>query len=65
MLVNKSIETPQGTVKFEGELEQKELDFVLKIGLNYLLTQGAIPMTVAKAAEGSGYATPAAKETLQ
>ena len=28
MLVNKSIETPQGTVKFEGELEQKELDFV-------------------------------------
>lgn len=48
MLVNKSIETPQGTVKFEGELEQKELDFVLKIGLNFLLTQGAIPMTVAK-----------------
>ena len=41
MLVNKSIETENGTVKFEGELEQNELDFVLKIGLNYLLTHGA------------------------
>lgn len=47
MLVNKSIETPQGTVKFEGELEQNELDFVLKLGLNMLLTQGAIPFTTA------------------
>jgi len=65
MLVNKSIETPQGTVKFEGELEQKELDYVLKIGLNYFLTHGAIPMTVAKQEEGSGYAVPTTKDTLQ
>lgn len=47
MLVSKSIETPQGTVKFEGELEQKELDFVLKVGLNVLLQRGAIPMVMA------------------
>lgn len=45
MLINKSIETPQGTVKFEGELEPKELDFVLKIGLNTLMQLGAIPFT--------------------
>lgn len=45
MLVSKSIETPQGTVKFEGELEQVELDFVLKIGLNTLMQMGAIPFT--------------------
>ncbi len=58
MNISKAIETPQGTVKFEGELEQKELDFVLKIGLNVLLTNGAIPFTTAKhVAEG--------KETLQ
>jgi len=48
MLVNKSIETANGTIKFEGELEQKELDFVLKIGLNTLLTAGAIPFTTKK-----------------
>jgi hypothetical protein len=45
MLVNKSLETEKGTVKFEGELEQHELDFVLKIGLNTLLQLGAIPFT--------------------
>lgn len=45
MLVSKSIETEHGTVKFEGELEQHELDFVLKIGLNTLLKMGAIPFT--------------------
>lgn len=47
MLVSKSIETDKGTVKFEGELEQNELDFVLKVGLNYLLTHGALPYTTA------------------
>lgn len=45
MLINKSFETEKGTVKFEGELEQNELDFVLKIGLNTLLQLGAIPFT--------------------
>ena len=63
MLVNKSIETPEGTVKFEGELEQNELDFVLKIGLNMLLTQGAIPFTTKAKEEGSGYAKPEAEIT--
>lgn len=43
MLVSKSIETPEGTIKFEGELEEKELDLVLKIGLNYLYQMGALP----------------------
>lgn len=42
MQINKAIETEQGTVKFEGELSQKELDVVLGIGLNYLLVKGAI-----------------------
>jgi hypothetical protein len=55
MLVNKSIETPEGTVKFEGELEQKELDFILKIGLNVLLTQGAI----------QAMTNPSKKDTIQ
>jgi len=44
MLVNKSFETKQGTVKFEGELEEKELDLVLKVGLNFLLQMGALPL---------------------
>lgn len=44
MYVKKTIETPNGGATFEGELSQEELDFVVKIGLNYLLQQGALPM---------------------
>jgi len=57
MLVNKAIETENGTVKFEGELEPKELDFVLKIGLNTLLQLGAIPFTT-KGEEDVATSTP-------
>jgi hypothetical protein len=45
MLVKKVIETDKGTVKFEGELEEAELDLIIRIGLNYLLAQGALPFT--------------------
>lgn len=47
MLISKTLETKSGTVKFEGELEEKELDLVIQIGLNYLLQQGALPFTIA------------------
>jgi hypothetical protein len=45
VLINKTIETEEGTVKFEGELEQAELDLVLSLGLNFLLQQGCLPFT--------------------
>jgi hypothetical protein len=45
MLVCKTLETPEGHVKFEGELEPNELDLVIKLGLNYLLQMGALPLT--------------------
>lgn len=41
--VNSTFKTPQGTVQFSGELSQEEADFVIKTGLNYLLSQGALP----------------------
>ena len=43
MNVNKTIETANGNVVFEGELEQGELDLVIRIGLNYLMQMGALP----------------------
>lgn len=45
MLVSKTIETENGNVKFEGELEPAELDLVIKLGLNLLLANGALPYT--------------------
>lgn len=41
--VKKAIKTPDGTVIFEGELSEDEHDFVLTVGLNQLLTAGALP----------------------
>ena len=52
MLVNKSIETDEGTVVFEGVLEAKELDYVLQLGLNLLLQQGAIQHIVMQKEQG-------------
>lgn len=45
MHVSKTLETPEGTVVFEGELGPKELDLVLKIGLNFLLQTGCLPFS--------------------
>lgn len=46
MEVNQTFKTPQGTVKFQGELSQEEADFVIKVGLNYLMQQGALPFQI-------------------
>jgi len=42
MKINKSLETPVGTVQFVGELEGAELDIVLQLGLLSLMARGAI-----------------------
>jgi hydroxylamine reductase (hybrid-cluster protein) len=44
MQVNKTIETADGKVVFQGELSQEETDFVIGIGLNTLLKAGALPL---------------------
>ena len=41
MLINKTIETQNGTVEFKGNLLDEELDFVIEVGLNVILAQGA------------------------
>ena len=44
MEIKKSIKTKAGTVMFKGELSPEEHDFVLSVGLNTLIEQGAIAM---------------------
>lgn len=44
--VNNSFKTPQGTVVFQGELSQEEADYVIQMGLNYLLQNGQLPYRV-------------------
>lgn len=42
MKINNLIETPQGIVKFEGEIEGQELEYVVEMGLKTLFLLGAI-----------------------
>jgi hypothetical protein len=56
MQINKSIETKEGTVRFEGEIEGAELDVVLQLGLHALVLRGILTPT---------YAVKPDNETLQ
>jgi hypothetical protein len=47
MQISKSIETPEGTVKFTGEISGAELDIVLQMGLLSLMSRGVIQAVVA------------------
>ena len=42
MQINQSIETENGTVKFQGEIEGAELDLVLQLGLHALVVRGIL-----------------------
>lgn len=46
MKVEKTVELPNGTVTFQGELTDSELDTVITYGLNTLLALGALKPTV-------------------
>ena len=48
MEIKKSIKTKDGTVMFKGELSPEEHDFVLSVGLNTLIEQGAFAMQQAE-----------------
>lgn len=41
--VYQTIKTENGTVEFKGELSPEEADYVITMGLNYLLQQGVLP----------------------
>lgn len=63
MLINKTVELPGGSVRFEGELDQTELDYVLSVGLSLLLLKGAMPYVVEE--EEDAMLAPNTTDTLQ
>lgn len=46
MQISESIETPEGTIKFSGEISGKELDIVIQFGLLSLMSRGVIQAVV-------------------
>lgn len=43
MKIQKTIETPEGSFTFEGELSEVEHDFIIEAGLNFLIQKGMVP----------------------
>ena len=62
MKVSKSIEMPEGQIKFEGELNADEVDLILGVGLNYLMQQGALPFRVLPAKDAAKLVEPSLEE---
>ena len=52
--INNTVETADGKkVTFSGELSQEELDYVLQVGLNYLMYHNLLPtVTITAPNEG-------------
>jgi len=46
MEINKILKTKKGTVRFQGELTEQEHELVLSVGLNELMSNGALPFTM-------------------
>lgn len=48
MRISKTVEREDGSVVFQGTLEGPELDFVVEMGVNVLMKQGALPFAHTK-----------------
>jgi hypothetical protein len=51
MEIKKVLKTKDGNVTFKGSLSPEEHEFVLAVGLNTLMENGAIPFQVGEADE--------------
>lgn len=46
MQIDQVVETPEGTLKFDGELTGDELKFVVEFALNVLLSRGTASLGI-------------------
>lgn len=63
MEIKKIIKTSKGTVKFRGEVTEAEHEFILNVGLNTLLENGALPFTTVEEDEWENF-PPASDEDV-
>lgn len=58
MFVKKTIELPDGSVNFEGEFSQPEVDFLLTLALQNLLLRGLVPFAARDETDVASIAPP-------
>lgn len=51
MQISQSIETKEGTLKFQGEVEGPELDLIIQLGLHALVLRGIVSPVTAPTSE--------------
>lgn len=58
MLIEVVTKDEDGAIKFQGKLNSKEIAFVLNVGINYLMVNGALPLFTGKEDEELGIVGP-------
>lgn len=58
MIVQITTHDKDGNVSFDGKLNKNELSFVLNVGINYLMANGALPLFTGKEDEELGIVAP-------
>lgn len=63
MLIEVESKDSDGNIAFKGKLNKVETTFVLNVGINYLLANGAMPLFTGKDDEELAMVAPTAKMT--
>jgi hypothetical protein len=58
MLIEVQTKDSEGNIAFQGKLNSREVSFILNIGINYLLANGAMPLFTGKEEEDLGVYAP-------
>lgn len=48
MIIEVETKDEQGNIAFHGKLNSQEVSFVLNVGINYLMANGAMPLFIGK-----------------
>lgn len=54
MIIEVETKDEQGNIAFHGKLNAQEVSFVLNVGINYLMANGAMPLFTGKEATELG-----------
>lgn len=64
MLIEVTTKDEEGNIAFTGKLNSREVSFVLNVGINYLMANGAMPLFTGKEDDELGVVAPSS-ETVQ
>lgn len=61
MIIEVETKDEEGNIAFHGKLNSREISFVLNVGINYLMANGAMPLFTGKEDSELGVVAPTPK----